>query len=150
MDRKGETDNSKAKFPNLSGFMDRWRGVEGMVCMSIRQAHMRSSICMSGVHMCLLLTQMERLCTHSPAVRTSEDVYACAHVRARLLFPWSGYEHLMAHYWATAQRLGTLFKVWSMPTATYSTLAVTYFKQYSVALQLYHIMSCLIWVPDLP
>lgn len=52
------------------------RGEEMVSCVASRRTCTRSSICVSVVHVHLLLMQMECLCRHSPAACTSEDAHA--------------------------------------------------------------------------
>lgn len=63
------------EFPDLSGFADRGGG-RGRFRSSSWQAHRCSSICMSGMHMRLPLTQMEHVCMCLLTACVSGDVQA--------------------------------------------------------------------------
>lgn len=61
----------------VSVFVYWWRGEErGWFCTRGWQAQACSSICMSGMYPCPLLTQMEHVCIRSPTVPTVGDEHA--------------------------------------------------------------------------
>lgn len=70
----------ESEFPNLSAYVDWQKGERGWFCMSSWKAHVRSSICMSGMHVltcCSCKWGYAHVCTHC--------FHSCKHLTAQKL-----------------------------------------------------------------